>query len=674
MQETVLELKNYSVSFDTPDGEVQAVRNVDLSVKKGEILCIVGESGCGKTVMCRSVMKLLPPNARVKNGEIRLCGENITDYKRKKMEKLCGSKVSMVFQDPMLTLNPTIPVGKQITEAIIKNQKVSRGDAEKKAIEMLKLVGISDAEQRYGLQPHFFSGGMRQRCVIAIALACNPQILFADEATTALDVTVEAKILDLLLEIREKTGVSIVFVSHDLGAVARIADRVAVLYAGKIAEIGTAEEVYYDPRHPYTWGLLSSLPFFTNEKGVLNPIPGMPPSLLNPPQGDAFAVRNSQALAIDYEKEPPMFKVSETHYAATWLLDERAPKVEKPSFLKKRQQEHCACGQDNRAWEKATPGLQRKDSAQKEILIEAKNLKQYFRVRSDYTIRAVDDVSFGIREGEIMALVGETGCGKSTTARTLAGIYHPTGGELFYRGEKLSDKKSPFGLKRTGDNDIRKRMQGEIQMIFQDSGAALNPRMNIRQIMLEPIKISRRIRDRELLENKLQEILKEIGLDESILSKRPGELSGGQRQRVAIGRSLLMEPRLIIADEPIASLDISIQAQIVMLFKKLQKEKKFSFLFIAHDLSMVRFLSDTVGVMKNGKLVEMAPTEELFGNPCHPYTRSLLSAIHVPDPVSEREHALIEYNEIQSQEENWLEISPGHRVRGEICSGAECYS
>lgn len=674
MQETVLELKNYSVSFDTPDGEVQAVRNVDLSVKKGEILCIVGESGCGKTVMCRSVMKLLPPNARVKNGEIRLCGENITDYKRKKMEKLCGSKVSMVFQDPMLTLNPTIPVGKQITEAIIKNQKVSRGDAEKKAIEMLKLVGISDAEQRYGLQPHFFSGGMRQRCVLAIALACNPQILFADEATTALDVTVEAKILDLLLEIREKTGVSIVFISHDLGAVARIADRVAVMYAGKIVEIGTAEDVYYDPRHPYTWGLLSSLPFFTNEKGVLNPIPGMPPSLLNPPQGDAFAVRNSQALAIDYEKEPPMFKVSETHYAATWLLDERAPKVEKPSFLKKRQQEPCACVQDNRAWEKATPDLKRKDYAQKEILIEAKNLKQYFRVRSDYIIRAVDDVSFGIREGEIMALVGETGCGKSTTARTLAGIYHPTGGELFYRGEKLSDKKSPFGLKRTGDNDIRKRMQGEIQMIFQDSGAALNPRMNIRQIMLEPIKISRRIRDRELLENKLQEILKETGLDESILSKRPGELSGGQRQRVAIGRSLLMEPRLIIADEPIASLDISIQAQIVMLFKKLQKEKKFSFLFIAHDLSMVRFLSDTVGVMKNGKLVEMAPTEELFGNPCHPYTRSLLSAIHVPDPVSERGHALIEYNEIQSQEENWLEISPGHRVRGEVYNGAECYS
>lgn len=333
MKETVLELKNYSVSFDTPDGEVQAVRNVDLSVKKGEILCIVGESGCGKTVMCRSVMKLLPPNARVKSGEIFLCGENITDYKRKKMEKLCGSTVSMVFQDPMLTLNPTIPVGKQIAEAIIKNQKVSKEEALKKSIEMLRLVGISDAEQRYGLQPHFFSGGMRQRCVLAIALACGPKLLFADEATTALDVTVEAKILDLLLELREKTGISIVFVSHDLGTVARIADRVAVMYAGKIIEIGTAEDIYYDPRHPYTWGLLSSLPAFASEEGTLNPIPGMPPSLLNPPPGDAFAVRNPQALAIDYEKEPPMFKVSDTHYAATWLLDKRAPKVERPSFL-----------------------------------------------------------------------------------------------------------------------------------------------------------------------------------------------------------------------------------------------------------------------------------------------------------------------------------------------------
>ena len=653
MQETVLELKNYSVSFDTPDGEVQAVRNVDLTVKKGEILCIVGESGCGKTVMCRSVMKLLPPNAHVKSGEISLCGENITAYKRKKMEKLCGSKVSMVFQDPMLTLNPTIPVGKQITEAIIKNQKVSGDEAKKRAVEMLKLVGIPDAEQRYGLQPHFFSGGMRQRCVLAIALACDPEILFADEATTALDATVEAKILDLLLELREKTGISIVFISHDLGAVARIADRVAVMYAGKIIEIGTAEEVYYDPLHPYTWGLLSSLPVFAGEKGELNPIPGMPPSLLNPPPGDAFAVRNPQALAIDYEQTPPMFKVSDTHYAATWLLDERAPKIEKPAILKDRLQENS--GRKQKPDKKEASFLQKTEQKQAPVLIEARNLKQHFRIRSDYTIHAVDDVSFRIREGEIMALVGETGCGKSTTARTLAGIYRPTGGEIFYQGARVPDKKDPFGM--------RKKMQTEIQMIFQDSGAALNPRMSIRQIMLEPVKISRRIRDREMLENRLREILKETGLDESILSKKPGELSGGQRQRVAIGRSLLMEPRLIIADEPIASLDISIQAQIVMLFKKLQQEKRFSFLFIAHDLSMVRFLSDTTGVMKNGKLVEMAPTKELFENPQHPYTQSLLSAIHIPDPLEERKRRLIEYEEPQSLGEGWKELSACHCVR-----------
>ena len=289
------------------------------------------------------------------------------------------------------------------------------------------------------------------------------------------------------------------------------------------------------------------------------------------------------------------------------------------------------------------------------MIIEAKNLKQYFYIRQDYTIRAVDDVSFGIREGEIMALVGETGSGKSTTARTLAGIYHPTGGEIFYQGEKIPEKKDPSG--------IRRKMQTEVQIIFQDSGAALNPRMNIRKIMLEPVKLSRRIRDKEILDKRLREILKETGLDENILSKKPGELSGGQRQRVAIGRSLLMEPRLIIADEPIASLDISVQAQIVMLFKELQKEKGFSFLFIAHDLSMVRFLSDTVGVMKNGKLVELAPTEELFENSLHSYTKALLSAIHIPDPLVERRRKLTEYDESQPLGEEWLEILPGHYVR-----------
>ena len=333
--EPILQLKNLSISFDTPNGEVEAVRDVNLSLQKGEILAIVGESGCGKTVLSQSVLKLLPKTSRIKDGQIIVDGEDITNYKEKKMRNLRGSVLSMVFQDPMTTLNPTIPIGKQITESILKHNKVSREEAKRRAIEMLDLVGIDHPVYRFALQPHFFSGGMRQRCVLATALASNPKILFADEPTTSLDVTVQAKILDLLLDIRDKTGISIVFISHDLGVVARIADRVAVMYAGKIVEIGTTEEVFYDPRHPYTWGLLAALPSNTKEGENLRSIQGMPPVMLDLPPGDAFAVRNEYALKIDYEEMPPMFQITQTHFAATWLLDERAPKVEPPISLKR---------------------------------------------------------------------------------------------------------------------------------------------------------------------------------------------------------------------------------------------------------------------------------------------------------------------------------------------------
>ncbi|AWW27294.1 MAG: peptide/nickel transport system ATP-binding protein [Acetobacterium sp.] len=339
MEEPILQLKNLSVSFDTKNGEVEAVRDVSLTLKKGEILAIVGESGCGKTVMSQAVLKLLPKTSRIKQGQIIVEGEDITDYKEKEMRKLRGGVMSMVFQDPMTTLNPTIPIGKQITEAIVKHNKVSKEEAKKRGIEMLNLVGINREEEMFSLQPHFFSGGMRQRCVLAIALASNPQILFADEATTALDVTVQAKILDLLLDIRNKTGISIVFISHDLGVVARIADRVAVMYAGKIVEIGTAEDIFYNPRHPYVWGLMSALPALTKAGDSLATIPGTPPIMLNPPPGDAFAIRNRYALAIDYEEMPPMYEVSPTHYVATWLMDEKAPKIKPPISLKRMEKE-----------------------------------------------------------------------------------------------------------------------------------------------------------------------------------------------------------------------------------------------------------------------------------------------------------------------------------------------
>lgn len=330
--ENLLEVKNLSVSFDSPAGEVQAVRDVSFSLKKGEVLAIVGESGCGKSVLCKSIMKLLPASARIKEGKILIRGCDITNYREQDMQKIRGSIFSMIFQDPMTSLNPTIKIGQQIAEAILVHEKkMPKEQVYQRVIELMELVGIDRPRERFHLYPYNFSGGMRQRSVMAIALASNPDILFADEPTTALDVTIQAQILDLLREVQEKLGTATILVSHDLGVVARVADRVAVMYAGKIVEIGTAEEVYYDPRHPYTWGLMRSLPAFSKGKDSLYTIPGMPPTLINPPKGDAYACRNEYALGIDYEKMPPMFRITDTHYAATWLLDKRAPQIIPPT-------------------------------------------------------------------------------------------------------------------------------------------------------------------------------------------------------------------------------------------------------------------------------------------------------------------------------------------------------
>lgn len=326
----ILKIEDLSLSFFSPLGEIEALRGVSLCLKEKEILAVVGESGCGKTVMSKTILKLLPQNAKIKKGKIIINGEDVTKYSESKMMKIRGGIVSMIFQDPMTTLNPTIPIGKQIMEAVLKHSNVSKEEAKARAIELLGLVKMDNPAERFKMQPHFFSGGMRQRCVLAIALASNPKVLIADEPTTALDVTVQAKILNLLLEIREKTGISIIFITHDFGVVAKIADRVAVMYAGKIVEIGKAEEVFYEPRHPYTWGLMSSLAYFAKKGEPLKCIAGMPPAMINLPEGDAFAPRNKYAMEIDFEIEPPMFKITETHSAATWLLDNRAPKTENP--------------------------------------------------------------------------------------------------------------------------------------------------------------------------------------------------------------------------------------------------------------------------------------------------------------------------------------------------------
>lgn len=329
--EEILKLEHLSVSLQGSGGKVEAVRDVSLDVYPGEVLAIVGESGCGKSMLCKSIMKLLPPSARITEGRILANGTDITGYSEKEMRKLRGSFFSFVFQDPMTALNPTISIGRQIEEAILIHEpKLSKTQVHERVIELMELVGIRQPEERYHQYPYNFSGGMRQRSVMAIALASNPRLLLADEPTTALDVTIQAQILDLLKEIQKKKQTATILVSHDLGVVARAADRVAIMYAGKIVEIGTAEEIYYDPRHPYTWGLMQSLPALNKGRKMLKTIPGMPPTLIDPPKGDAFASRNAYALEIDHVKQPPMFRITDTHYAATWLLDPRAPKIEPP--------------------------------------------------------------------------------------------------------------------------------------------------------------------------------------------------------------------------------------------------------------------------------------------------------------------------------------------------------
>ncbi|WP_020059821.1 ABC transporter ATP-binding protein [Bacillus sp. 123MFChir2] len=334
---TLLEVKDLQVSFDTHVGEVQAVRGVTFDLKKGETLAIVGESGSGKSVTSKALMDLIPkPPGRIKDGEIIFDGRDLTKLSEKEMQQIRGKEIAMIFQDPMTSLNPTMTIGNQIMEGLIKHQGMNKADARKVALELIDLVGIPNPEARLKQYPHQFSGGMRQRVVIAMALACNPKLLIADEPTTALDVTIQAQILELMKDIQQKTEAAIIFITHDLGVVANVADRVAVMYAGKVVEIGTVDEIFYNPKHPYTWGLLASMPSLEGEEEELYAIPGTPPDLLNPPKGDAFAARNPQALKIDFEMEPPFFKVSDTHYAATWLLHEQAPKVEPPEIVQRR--------------------------------------------------------------------------------------------------------------------------------------------------------------------------------------------------------------------------------------------------------------------------------------------------------------------------------------------------
>lgn len=613
--DTVLSIENLHISFKTHAGKVHAVRGVDLSVKQGETLAIVGESGSGKSVTAKSIMGLLPPqNSIVEDGKIMFGNQDLLTLNKKAMNKVRGSDITMIFQDPMTSLNPTMKVGKQVVESAIKHRNLGKKEASKLALELFELVGIPNPRERLQQYPHQFSGGMRQRVVIAMALACSPKLLIADEPTTALDVTIQAQILDLLKHIQKEIGTAIIFITHDLGVVANIADSVAVMYAGRIVEKGSVEEIFYEPTHPYNSGLLKSMPNM-KMSGQLYSIPGSPPDMTNPPKGDAFAPRNDFALAIDYEEQPPMFEISKTHSAATWLLHPQSPDI------------NVSEAQDGKVVEESN----KKGANVNEVILQTSNLKKYFQIGSKQTLQAVDGISLEIRKGETLGLVGESGCGKSTVARTIMGLYEPTSGEISYNNKPITQKD-------------RKKYSQNMQMIFQDPYASLDPRKTVEDIVAEGIDIHNLAKDKKERKATVEELLEVVGLQKEHAQRYPHEFSGGQRQRIGIARTLAVEPELIIADEPISALDVSIQAQVVNLLMKLQKERDLTFLFIAHDLSMVKYISDRIGVMYLGGLVELASSDELTSNPLHPYTQALLSAVPVPDPNEEkgRERIILE--------------------------------
>ncbi len=650
-KKTILSARDVEIQFSLRGDKLTAIRGCSLDLYEGETLAIVGESGSGKSVFTKSFLGMLDQNGSITGGSIMYEGNDLAKYTtEKEWRTIRGKKISMVMQDPMTSLNPLKKVGMQIQESIELHQGLDKAAAKAEAIRMLDIVGIPNPEVRYNQYPHEFSGGMRQRAVIAIAVACHPDILICDEPTTALDVTIQAQILDLIRKLQKNLGMTIIYITHDLGVVANVADRVAVMYAGQIVEIGMAEEIFYDAWHPYTWALLSALPQLGIKGEKLPTIDGTPPNLFNKITGDAFAPRNRQALAIDFKKEPPFFDVSPTHKAKTWYLDPRAPKVTQPESIKRLAQRMNEDFGSN--LKHPHEGLNR------EAVIQVKDLQVTFGTGRKKFV-AVDNVNFEIYRGETFSLVGESGSGKTTIGRAITRINPTTAGEILYKGRKINGK-----ISKELDLEVIKGCQ----MIFQDPLASLNERAKVDYIVSEGILNHHLYKDEQDREDKVQQALKEVGLLPEFASRFPHEFSGGQRQRIGIARALIMQPEFIVADEPISALDVSIRAQVLNLLNDLKKSRGLTYLFIAHDLSVVRFISDRIAVIHKGRIVELSEAEELFRHPLHPYTKSLLSAVPNPDPAIERNKKLVVYDpsihDYSTDKPQWVEIIPGHFVYG----------
>ncbi len=570
---SLLDVKNLKTYFHTRAGTTRAVDDVSFSIDKKEIVGVVGESGSGKSVTCHTMLGLLPqPPAKVEGGSVTFDGQELIGLPPPLLRAIRGKRISMVFQDPMSCLNPYLRIIDQVAEPILIHEKVSREQAESRAIEIMKKVGIRDAEQRARSYPHEFSGGMRQRVMIAMSLATNPDLLLADEPTTALDVTVQARILKILRDLRDDLGIAVLFVTHDLGVVADVADRVVVMYRGKIVEQGKVREIFQNPSHPYVKGLLACRPTLDTKYRIL------------PTVDDFLNTEESEAGPI---------------------LSERPDAALRLATLEKE------------------PSSDKRDEVSPELLLKVKGISVHFHSGGGFlgkpreTVKAVNEVDLDIPKGRTLGLVGESGCGKTTLGRAILRLQQPTAGSVQYDGTEL------IGLTQSDMLEYRKRMQ----IIFQDPYASLNPRQTIEQTLIEPLLVHKIGSNRVERRDRVVSLLEEVGLGSEFLLRYPHEFSGGQRQRISVARALAVEPEFVVCDECVSAMDVSVQAQVLNLLRQLQDKRKLTYLFISHDLSVVKFMSDEIAVMRQGRIEEFGLANEVYENPQSDYTKELLEAV-----------------------------------------------
>lgn len=631
----LLEVKNLRTEFHIDGKRIHSVAGVSYYINEGEIVSFVGESGSGKSVTQMSGLQLVPtPPGKITGGEVLYKGINLLDLhpESEELRSIRGGEIGFIFQEPMTSLNPVLTIGEQIIESVMLHLKLSKADARKQAIETLKKVGIPDAEARIDDYPHQFSGGMRQRVMIAMALAVKPKIIIADEVTTALDVTTQAQILELMKEIVKSTNTSLLIITHNLGIVARYAERIYVMYAGTVVETGTTEELFNNPRHPYTIGLMNAIPRLDDPKErKLTPIEGLPPNLINKPEQCPFVPRcRYRTERCVNAAMPELRHYRGEHYVACYHQMSKSDYL-----LTENKRDAKATYVEDRVNKK--PLADNEEQQEGQPILEIRNLKVYFPVKRGLMqrkvgeVKAVDGISFQLNKGETLGLVGESGCGKTTVARTVMRLYKPTSGQILFNNQDISS------LSNRNLRPIRKH----ISMIFQDPFGSLNPRQSAGSIVGEPLMIHKLVSSRSEYESKVDQLFHMVGLNPELKHRVPHEFSGGQRQRIGIARALASNPSLIVCDEAISALDVSIQAQIVNLLENLKEELGLSYLFIAHDLSVVRHISDRVAVMYLGRIVEMGDWKSLYENPLHPYTKALLEAVPIPDPDIEAQRETI---------------------------------